>query len=113
MRGQHSFDGTASGLSLPLALFYAGLIAYASLYPFHDWQFPGVTPWAFVLTPLPKYWSGFDVAINMLGYIPFGLLLASALNSVAQTRHLCCADCGFIFFCDGSAAKLRITARSV
>lgn len=84
MRGQPSFDGTASGLSLPLALFYAGLIAYASLYPFHDWQFPGVTPWAFVLTPLPKYWSGFDVAINMLGYIPFGLLLASALNSVLR-----------------------------
>lgn len=66
----------ASGLALPLSLVYCGLVAYASLYPFAGWQSQGVMPWAFVLAPLPKYWSGFDVAINVLGYMPLGFLTA-------------------------------------
>ncbi len=68
----------ASGLALPLALVYCGLVAYASLYPFVRWQSQGVMPWAFVTVPLPTYWSGFDVAINVLGYIPLGFLVAVA-----------------------------------
>jgi len=59
----------------PLALMYIGLIFYASLYPFADWRFQGVVPWAFLSSPLPKYWTGFDVAINVLGYMPLGFLL--------------------------------------
>lgn len=66
----------------PLALVYAGLIVYASLYPFADWRYQGIVPWAFLSSPLPKYWTGFDVGINMLGYMPLGFLLAlSALRS--------------------------------
>lgn len=67
-----------SGLALPLALVYCGLVAYASLYPFAGWKSQGVMPWAFVTGALPKYWSGFDVAINVLGYVPLGFLLAVA-----------------------------------
>lgn len=66
----------------PLALIYVGLIFYASLYPFADWRYQGIVPWAFLISPLPKYWTGFDVAINVLGYMPLGFLLAlSALRS--------------------------------
>lgn len=66
----------------PLALVYVGLIIYASLYPFADWRHQGIVPWAFLSSPLPKYWTGFDVTINVLGYLPLGFLLAlSALRT--------------------------------
>ena len=66
----------------PLTLIYTGLIFYASLYPFSDWRYQGILPWAFLSGPLPKYWTGFDVAVNVLGYMPLGFLLVlSALRS--------------------------------
>ncbi|MDI9335161.1 MAG: VanZ family protein [Cytophagales bacterium] len=68
----------SSGLAMSLALVYCGLVAYASLYPFTGWQSQGVMPWAFVMSPLPRYWSGFDVAMNVLGYMPLGFLITVA-----------------------------------
>jgi VanZ family protein len=69
----------------PLAGVYAALVVYASLYPFADWRYQGIMPWAFLASPLPRYWSGFDVAVNVLGYMPLGFLLAlSALRSGRQ-----------------------------
>lgn len=66
----------------PLALICVGLIFYASLYPFADWRYQGIVPWAFLSSPLPKYWTGFDVAANVLGYLPLGFLLVlSALRT--------------------------------
>ena len=66
----------------PLALTYAALIVYASLYPFEDWRAVGIAPWTFLTAPLPRYWTGFDVAANLLGYGPLGFLLAlSALRT--------------------------------
>ena len=62
--------------ALPLALSYIGLILYASLYPFGEWRDQGIVPWAFLWAPLPRYWTGFDVAANVFGYIPLGFLLA-------------------------------------
>ena len=66
----------------PLALVYAGLIVYASLYPFADWHDRGVAPWDFLWAPLPQYWTGFDLISNVLGYAPLGFFLAlSALRT--------------------------------
>ena len=64
----------------PLAWIYAVLIVYASLYPFENWRIQGIAPWAFLTAPLPRYWTGFDVLSNVLGYAPFGFLLALALH---------------------------------
>lgn len=61
-------------LAGPLAALYAGLIAYASLYPFGPWRDPGVSPWGY-LTAWPVYWSRFDVVANLLGYAPMGFVL--------------------------------------
>lgn len=73
----------------PLALIYAALIVYASLYPFADWRDQGMDAWSFLLAPVPRYWTGFDVAINLAGYVPFGGLLAlSALRSGRSSRPL-------------------------
>jgi len=71
-----------SSLSLPLALAMLCLIVYASLYPFVDWRDQGISPLNFLAAPLPKYWTGFDVAANLAGYAPLGFLLAlSVLRS--------------------------------
>ena len=60
----------------PLSQAYAALVIYASLYPFSGWRDQGLAPWAFLWSPLPKYWTGFDVAANVAGYVPLGFLLA-------------------------------------
>jgi VanZ family protein len=60
----------------PLAQAYTALIVYASLYPFSGWRDQGIAPWAFLWSPLPKYWTGFDVAANVGGYVPLGFLVA-------------------------------------
>jgi VanZ family protein len=61
------------------------LVVYASLYPFTEWRDQGISPLRFLSAPLPQYWTGFDVAINVLGYAPLGLLLALA---VLQSRRV-------------------------
>ena len=68
--------------ALPLALTYAALIAYASLYPFADWRDQGIAPWAFVTAPWPRYWTGFDFGINAAGYVPLGFL-----GAISVLRH--------------------------
>jgi VanZ family protein len=69
--------------ALPLALTYAALIVYASLYPFADWRDQGIAPWSYLWAPWPKYWTGFDFGINVVGYVPLGFLMALA---VLRTR---------------------------
>jgi len=58
---------------------FAGLVVYASLYPFSGWRVQGVAPMAFLLAPWPQYWTGFDFIANLMGYAPLGFLLALAL----------------------------------
>ncbi len=69
--------------ALLFALAYATLIVYASLYPFADWRDQGIVPWAFLEAPWPKYWTGFDFAVNVVGYMPLGFLGAL---TVLRTR---------------------------
>jgi VanZ family protein len=71
----------------PLALLYAALVVYASLYPFSDWRDQGIAPWSFVDAPVHPYWTGFDVATNMLGYGPLGALLALGMMRMETVRH--------------------------
>ena len=63
----------------PLALLYAALIVYASLYPFSGWRLPGVPLLSFLVAPWPHWWTGFDLVSNLLGYLPLGALLFGAL----------------------------------
>lgn len=70
----------ASGRSTAsiLAFLFAGLVLYASLYPFEGWVFRGQDPWAWLLEPWPRYWTAFDVMANFVGYVPLGLLIGLA-----------------------------------
>jgi VanZ family protein len=63
----------------PLALLYAALIVYASLYPFSGWRIPGVPLLSFLWAPWPHWWTMFDLVSNLLGYLPLGALLFGAL----------------------------------
>ena len=64
----------------PLALVYAALIVFASLFPFDGWRAQGISPEVFLFARIPPpYWTGFDVAVNVLGYAPLGFLLSLAL----------------------------------
>jgi VanZ family protein len=67
----------------PLAGIYAALIVYASLYPFDNWRSQGVDWTAFLLAPWPRYWTGFDVLANVLGYAPLGFIGVLALRRSA------------------------------
>lgn len=65
--------------AVPLAGAYAALIVYASLYPFTGWTVPGVSIWHFLFLGFPRWWTGFDLIANLLGYLPLGALLVGAL----------------------------------
>lgn len=66
-------------LATPLALCWLVLIVHASLYPFSGWRSQDVPPWAYLTAPWSPYWSGLDVWVNVVGYLPLGFLLALAL----------------------------------
>lgn len=71
----------------PLAQVYAALIVFASLFPFTGWRAQGIAPEVFLLARIPPpYWSGFDLATNVLGYAPLGFLLALALQRAGWQR---------------------------
>ena len=65
--------------AVPLTWLYAGLIVYASLYPFVGWHQPGVGPLDFLRLGWPQWWTRFDLFSNLFGYLPLGLLLFVAL----------------------------------
>ncbi len=71
----------------PLALSCIGLIMYASLYPFSDWRDQNVAPWVFLVAPWPRYWTGFDVGANILGYVPAGFFLALTACRTGRGRN--------------------------
>ena len=71
----------------PLALATICLVVYASLYPFTDWRDQGLSAFTFLTAPLPHYWTGFDVGINLLGYAPLGFLLSLAALRTGRAAH--------------------------
>jgi VanZ family protein len=71
----------------PLAGAYAALIVYASLYPFTGWRDQEIAPWEFLFAGWPKYWTGFDVAANVVGYVPLGFLLALSFMRRGNVRR--------------------------
>lgn len=63
----------------PLAWAWAGLIVYASLFPFEGWRWPpGVPAWQLLRMPWPRYFIPFDITSNLLAYAPLGALVALA-----------------------------------
>ncbi len=78
MQATPPLEHPSSPLVRVALLAYTFLIIYASLYPFSDWHAFGVSPFAYLNEPFPHYWTVFDVSIDIVGYIPFGILLVLA-----------------------------------
>lgn len=73
-------SGAAHRTLLPhaLALLYGAAIVFASLQPFSPWIDPAenVPFWPFA--PWPPRWTRFDVAANVIAYLPLGVFVALA-----------------------------------
>ncbi len=67
--------------SLPrtLTFAYGMLIAYACLHPVAGWRSSGLPLLDFLWAPWPKYFTVGDIVFNVLGYLPFGFMLATIL----------------------------------
>ena len=72
-------------IAAPLALCWLVLIVHASLYPFSGWRSQDMPPWSYLEAPWSPYWTGFDVWLNLVGYLPLGFLFALAL---ARSGHI-------------------------
>ena len=81
--GRHGSSATL------LALVYAALVLYASLYPFDGWRWPpGQALATLALLPTALHQSAFDVVSNLLGYLPLGALLLFAARPFRGLRYL-------------------------
>lgn len=65
-------------------LAYLLLIVYASWFPFSGWRDSGLEPFSFLTFKMPRYWTGFDVMVNIVGYIPLGMLLVLSMYPVVR-----------------------------
>ncbi|WP_091993689.1 VanZ family protein [Paraburkholderia lycopersici] len=68
----------ASTLARQALALYTALIVYGSWYPFSGWRSLGLSPFAYLGDPWPRYWTVFDIVTNVLGYMPFGVLVVLA-----------------------------------
>lgn len=67
-----------SRFALFAGFLYALLVMGVSLYPFSGWHANPDHFGAFLFYPWPRYYTQFDVLINVAAYVPFGIALASA-----------------------------------
>lgn len=58
---------------------YVVLVIYASLTPWSGWRDVGVGAFAYLSAAWPERITRFDVVVNVLGYVPLGLLAVLAL----------------------------------
>jgi VanZ family protein len=63
------------------ALAYGALVLVASLYPFSGWRAPAAEVLWARLGEWPRYYTWGDVALNVAGYAPLGLLLTLLLRA--------------------------------
>jgi VanZ family protein len=75
----HSPRREASASVRIALVFYVLLVVYASCHPFSGWRDTGLTPWSWLFEPMPRYWTWFDLGVNVLGYVPLGALAVLAL----------------------------------
>lgn len=77
------------------------LTIYASLYPLEGWHNHGLSPFAYLDAPWPRYITAFDIAANLLGYMPYGFLCVAVLEP--RTRGV-----GAVVVATGSACVLSL-----
>lgn len=69
-------EAPRSRLTLYLVVGYTLMVLYASLTPFSGWRDPGHDVLDFLVAPFTRYVLTFDVAVNVIAYVPLGFLAA-------------------------------------
>ena len=92
-------------------LVCALVLAYASLYPFVPLRLPAAD--AVALFFQLRYLTGFDIALNIVAYVPLGALAVLALRASGASRHVIAkaALTGFGFSAVMEALQLFIPFR--
>lgn len=92
-RNKRMNTGRSTALARSLAIAYTALVVYASLHPFTGWRDSGLAPLAFLNAGWPRYYTGFDLVVNVLAYAPLGFLwfpvAASRCGRAGGTLLLC------------------------
>lgn len=73
-----------SPLARYLLAAYLLLVVYASLHPFSGWRDQGLSAFAYLAAPRPRYLTAFDIAANLLAYFPVGALAVLAAAPVMR-----------------------------
>lgn len=76
-----TITGARARLRTWLTFGYALFIVYASLSPFSGWREQGLSFIDVLDAPLLLTYTGFDAAVNLLSYLPFGLLSVLAFHA--------------------------------
>ena len=77
---RNSWHSRHSPLARTACGAYALLLLYSGLAPWSGWRDLGLNPFAYMLAPIPAHVTNFDLAVNVLAYLPFGALLVLALH---------------------------------
>ncbi|MDR2015283.1 MAG: VanZ family protein [Azoarcus sp.] len=70
---------SSSSFSRHLAAVYTALLICASLYPMNGWRETGLPVFDYLIAPWPKYFEPGEIVINLIGYMPLGLVVVPAL----------------------------------
>jgi len=73
--------GNNARLRTWLATGYALFIVYGSLSPFSGWRSQGMDFFEMLEVPFRVTYTAFDAVLNLLSYLPFGLLVGLALRA--------------------------------
>ena len=76
-----------SPLARSLFVVYLLLVVYASLYPLSGWTDQGLSAFAYLTAPPPRYITVFDVVANLVGYLPYGFFCVLALYPRLRGRY--------------------------
>jgi VanZ family protein len=68
-----------SSFSRHLAAIYIALLICASLYPMSGWREMGLPIFDYLIAPWPRYFELGEIVINLVGYMPLGLVVVPAL----------------------------------
>lgn len=99
---------TRARLRTLLAIGYALFIVYASLSPFLGWREQGLSFVDVLRAPLHLTFTPFDAAINLLSYLPFGLLVVLSLHGRFGKLTSIFLACVLAIFLSGSMEYLQI-----
>ncbi len=105
---------THARLRTLLVIGYALFIAYVSLSPFSGWREQGMDFADVLHLPLLSTFTAFDATINVLAYIPFGLLVTLALRArfAVSVSLIGCVACGVALSAGMEYLQMYLPARS-